>query len=140
QQILWASARIPPAHGPLTTNGRVSNRYDFGGRVALVTGGARGIGAAAAEELRAGGARVAVFDRDQPADIIGDISKSGDVRAAVEKVEADLGPVDILVNSAGVPGDSLSTIDLTDEEWGRVLAINATGSFYAVRAVAPGMV
>jgi NAD(P)-dependent dehydrogenase (short-subunit alcohol dehydrogenase family) len=118
----------------------VPNRYDLGGRVALVTGAARGIGAAAAEELRAGGAKVAVFDRDAPADVTGDISNSADVRAAVDWVEAEVGPIDILVHSAGIPGASARTVDVTDEEWGRVLAINATGSFYAARAVIPGMV
>ena len=46
--------------------------------------------------------------------------------------------IDILVNSAGVPGESLRTVDVTDEEWQRVLAINASGSFYVCRAVLPG--
>jgi 3-oxoacyl-[acyl-carrier protein] reductase len=62
------------------------------------------------------------------------------VNAAVAEVEATLGPIDILVNSAGVPGRSLHTVDVDDEEWNSVLAINATGSFYACRAVIPGMV
>jgi 2-dehydro-3-deoxy-L-rhamnonate dehydrogenase (NAD+) len=112
------------------------NRYDVTGRVALVTGGASGIGAAVVARLREGGARVAVFDRADDADFTGDISRSADIAAAV----AELGPVDILVNSAGIPGQSLHTADVPDEEWERVLAINATGSFYACRAVAPGMV
>jgi 2-dehydro-3-deoxy-L-rhamnonate dehydrogenase (NAD+) len=116
------------------------NRYDLAGRVALVTGGASGIGAAVAAKLREGGAQVAVFDRAGPADVTGDISRSADVESAVAKVEADLGPLDILVNSAGVPGESLHTVDVPDEEWERVLAINASGSFYACRAVVPGMV
>jgi NAD(P)-dependent dehydrogenase (short-subunit alcohol dehydrogenase family) len=112
------------------------NRYDFSGRVGLVTGGASGIGAAVAAALREGGARVATFDRAEGADFTGDISRSGDIAAAV----AELGAVDILVNSAGIPGQSLHTVDVPDEEWERVLAINASGSFYACRAVAPGMV
>ena len=112
------------------------NRYDFTGRVALVTGGASGIGAAVAARLREGGATVATFDRAEGADFTGDISRSADIAAAV----ARLGAVDILVNSAGIPGRSLHTADVPDEEWERVLAINATGSFYACRAVAPGMV
>ncbi len=116
------------------------NVYDLTGRVALVTGGASGIGAAAVERLRAGGATVAVFDRDPPADVTGDISRSTDVQAAVRKVEADFGPIDILVNSAGIPGDSLRTVDVSDEEWQRVMAVNASGSFYMCRAVIPGMV
>jgi 3-oxoacyl-[acyl-carrier protein] reductase len=111
-------------------------RYDLAGRVALVTGGARGLGAAVAEQLQAGGAQVATFDRADGADFVGDISRSADIDAAV----AELGRVDILVNSAGIPGRSLHTVDVPDEEWERVLAINATGSFYACRAVIPGMV
>ena len=116
------------------------NSYDFEGRVALVTGGASGIGAAVALHLREGGAKVAVFDRAEPADVLGDIRRSADVAAAVAKVEAGFGPIDVLVNSAGVTGEWLRTTDVSDEEWERVLAINASGSFYACRAVVPGMV
>jgi len=116
------------------------NQYDFTGRVAFVTGGASGIGAATAERLRAGGASVATFDWNSVADIAGDVSRSADVGAAVAKVEAELGPIDVLVNSAGVPGASLHTVDVPDEEWERVLAINAGGSFYSARTVIPGMV
>jgi NAD(P)-dependent dehydrogenase (short-subunit alcohol dehydrogenase family) len=117
--------------------------HDFGGRVALVTGGASGIGAAAAERLRAGGAEVAVFDREPVegyVSITGDISSSADVDAAVAEAEKTLGRIDVLVNSAGVAGESLHTVDVTDEEWRRVLAINADGSFYMCRAVLPGMI
>jgi 3-oxoacyl-[acyl-carrier protein] reductase len=115
------------------------NRYDFTGRVALVTGGASGIGAAAATKLREGGAEVAVFDRDR-ADgfrtLEGDLSRSADLERAV----AELGRVDILVNAAGIPGKSLRTVDVDDEEWRRVLAVNADGVFFCNRAVLPGMV
>jgi 2-dehydro-3-deoxy-L-rhamnonate dehydrogenase (NAD+) len=121
----------------------MANAYDFSGRTALVTGGASGIGAATAARLRAGGAEVAVFDRDPVegyVSVTGDIASSADVDAAVAQVERDLGRIDILVNSAGVPGESLRTTDVTDEEWQRVFAINANGSFYVCRAVLPGMV
>ena len=117
--------------------------YDFSGRCALVTGGASGIGLAAAERLRASGAKVAVFDR-KPAggdlSIEGDISSSAEVDAAVRRVEAELGPIEILVNSAGVPGASLRTVDMPDDEWRHVMAVNADGTFFACRAVVPGMV
>ena len=119
------------------------NQYDFTGRVALVTGGASGIGAATAERLAAGGARVAVFDRasaDGYLTVTGDLSRSTDLGEAVRRTETELGPVDILVNSAGIPGESLRTVDVPDEEWEHVLAVNANGSFYACRAVLPGMI
>jgi 2-dehydro-3-deoxy-L-rhamnonate dehydrogenase (NAD+) len=119
------------------------NSYDFAGRTALVTGGASGIGAATAARLRAGGAEVAVFDREPVegyVSVTGDISSSADVSAAVEQAERDLGRIDVLVNSAGVPGESLRTVDVSDEEWQRVFAINANGSFYMCRAVLPGMI
>jgi 3-oxoacyl-[acyl-carrier protein] reductase len=119
------------------------NSYDFTGRTALVTGGASGIGAATAAKLRAGGAEVAVFDREPVEGYVsmtGDIASSADVAAAAARVEQELGRIDVLVNSAGVPGESLRTVDVTDDEWQRVLAINANGSFYMCRAVLPGMI
>ena len=115
------------------------NTYDFTGRVALVTGGASGIGAAVATRLSQGCAQVVTFDRDPAADISGDMSQSADLDAAVRHVEDGHGQLDILVNSAGIPGESLRTVDVTDEEWQHVLAVNASGSFYACRAALPGM-
>jgi 2-dehydro-3-deoxy-L-rhamnonate dehydrogenase (NAD+) len=119
------------------------NSYDFAGRTALVTGGASGIGAATAERLRASGAEVAVFDREPVegyVSVTGDISSSADVNSAVAQVERELGRIDVLVNSAGVSGESLRTVDVTDEEWQHVFAINANGSFYMCRAALPGMI
>jgi 3-oxoacyl-[acyl-carrier protein] reductase len=121
----------------------LANAYDFSGRTALVTGAASGIGAATAARLRASGAEVAVFDREPVegyVSVTGDVSSSADVSAAVEQVERDLGRIDVLVNSAGVPGASMRTVDVPDEEWKRVFAINADGAFYMCRAVLPGMV
>jgi 2-dehydro-3-deoxy-L-rhamnonate dehydrogenase (NAD+) len=119
------------------------NAYDFSARTALVTGGASGIGAAAAARLRASGAEVAVFDRESVegyVSVTGDIASSADVNAAVAQVESELGRIDVLVNSAGVPGGSMRTVEIPDEEWQRVFAINANGSFYMCRAVLPGMI
>jgi 3-oxoacyl-[acyl-carrier protein] reductase len=119
------------------------NTYDFSGRVALVTGGASGIGAATAARLQTGGAQVAVFDRapvDGYLSLTGDIASSADVNAAVARAEQELGRIDVLVNSAGVPGESIRTTEISDDEWQRVFAINANGSFYMCRAVLPGMI
>jgi len=123
----------------------VGNDYRFSGRVALVTGAASGIGAAVARRLQAEGARVAAFDlrAEAPEGVLalaGDVSDSARVDAAVAQVNAELGPVDVLVCSAGVPGQSLRTVDVTDDEWRRVLAINADGVFFCNRAVLPGMI
>jgi NAD(P)-dependent dehydrogenase (short-subunit alcohol dehydrogenase family) len=119
------------------------NSYDFSGRVALVTGAASGIGAAVAERLSAGGAKIAALDL-QPVDgyfsLQADISRSDQVNDAVARVLGEFGRLDVLVNSAGVPGDSLRTVDVDDAEWNRVLGINANGSFFLSRAVLPGMV
>jgi 2-dehydro-3-deoxy-L-rhamnonate dehydrogenase (NAD+) len=122
-----------------------TNDYRFSGRVALVTGGASGIGAAVARRLLAEGAKVASLDLDPGAGdgilaLAGDVSKSADIAAALGRVEQELGPVDVLVCSAGVPGDSLPTVEVSDEEWRRVLGINADGVFFCNRAVLPTMV
>jgi NAD(P)-dependent dehydrogenase (short-subunit alcohol dehydrogenase family) len=123
----------------------VTNDDRFFGRVALVTGGASGIGAAVAARLQREGAKVASFDlRDGAPEgvlaIAGDVARSADVAAAVGRAESELGPIDVLVCSAGIPGLSLRTVDVRDEEWRRVLAVNADGVFFCNRAVLPGMV
>jgi 3-oxoacyl-[acyl-carrier protein] reductase len=123
----------------------MGNGERFTGRVALVTGGSSGIGAAAARRLLDEGARVASFDLDAEAHegvlaLAGDVARSSDVEAAVAQTHAQLGPIDVLVCSAGVPGASLPTVDVTDEEWRRVMGINADGVFYSNRAVIPSMV
>ncbi len=117
----------------------------FTGRAALVTGGAGDIGGAVVARLQAGGARVATLDL-QPSrardvlSLTGDVRESVDVDRAVADAESELGPLSILVCAAGVTGESLATVDVPDEEWRRVLAINCDGVFWANRAAARVMV
>jgi 2-dehydro-3-deoxy-L-rhamnonate dehydrogenase (NAD+) len=107
------------------------NSYGYEGRVALITGGASGIGAATADRLRAGGAEVHVFDLVNG----DDVRDSAQIAAAVDR----LSRLDILVCAAGVAGDSIHTEEVSDDEWTRVLSINLNGVFYANRAAVPRM-
>jgi 2-dehydro-3-deoxy-L-rhamnonate dehydrogenase (NAD+) len=118
---------------------------EFDGRVAFVTGGASGIGAAAVALLAERGARVASFDLedDAPQGVLavqGDVTDSRSVDAGVASVEAELGPLDAVVCCAGTGGESLHTADISDEEWRRVFAINCDGVFHCNRAAARVMV
>jgi 2-dehydro-3-deoxy-L-rhamnonate dehydrogenase (NAD+) len=117
----------------------------FDGRVAVVTGGSSGIGAAVCARLIAEGARVASLDlaastAEGVLALTGDVSSSGDVESAVARAESELGPLDVLVCCAGITGGSLRTVDVSDDEWRRVFAINSDGVFFCNRAVVAGMV
>jgi len=146
------------------------------GRVAAVTGGGSGIGKAICVRLAAEGAKVAVLDVDgeaakQTADLIGgvavqaDVSESASVERALEQAEAELGPVDVWVNNAGIPATAQAArigpeaerqhaeavesgvietgldalVRLPDEEWRRMLAVHLDGTFYGTRAAARSM-
>jgi 3-oxoacyl-[acyl-carrier protein] reductase len=119
---------------------------DFDGKVALVTGGASGIGEATVAMFLDRGARVASFDLDAAGSpdgalkIEGDTTDSASVASAIDRVERELGPLDALVCCAGTAGDSLRTVDVTDEEWRRVFALNCDGVFYFNREAARVMV
>ncbi|NYJ07199.1 SDR family NAD(P)-dependent oxidoreductase [Petropleomorpha daqingensis] len=115
---------------------------DFEGLVALVTGGASGIGAATAAHLQERGARVAVLDRDPagaPDGVLAlgcDITDSGAVDLAVASVVDRLGGLDVVVNNAGI-GATGDVAGNDDAEWARVLDVNVTGMARVSRAALP---
>lgn len=104
-------------------------------RIALVTGGASGIGAAVVERLRADGLTVLVADVNPAADIVLDVSSP----EQVERHADVLSGVDILVNSAGVVGPNKPLWDVQPDEWVRTVATNLTGAYLMCRATVPGM-
>lgn len=120
-------------------------------RVALVTGGGQGIGAATCRRLAAAGARVAVFDRDTALAeqvareidglaVTGDVTAEEDVARAAATAEQSLGPIDILVNNAGIAGRAAPSWELSKAEWETVLAVNLVGPVLWCRAVILSMV
>ncbi|MFF9431299.1 2,3-dihydro-2,3-dihydroxybenzoate dehydrogenase [Streptomyces sp. NPDC014746] len=135
-------------------------RGEFAGRVALVTGAAQGIGEAVVRALSAQGATVAATDRDalglkrtvaRLAEETGtdvaagpvvpyalDVTEPGDVTETVTRITRELGPVDVLVNVAGVLRTG-PAVETTDRDWADVFAVNTTGVFHVSRAVVAGM-
>jgi NAD(P)-dependent dehydrogenase (short-subunit alcohol dehydrogenase family) len=116
------------------------------GKLALVTGGGRGIGAAIARGLAGAGARVVVCGRSKPdldvvAKEIGGVAVRVDLtdRAATDAAMASAGHVDVLVNNAGV-AESASVERTTDELWDRIMELDATAPFRITRHFLPGMI
>src|SRR3954447_5093519 len=104
-------------------------------RRVLVTGGVSGLGRACAQRLAEDGHEVVTVDVAGGADLRLDISDAAAAAAAV----ADVGPVDVLLNSAGVVGPGKPLWETSDEEWQRTFAVNVYGTVSMCRAVVPGM-
>jgi NAD(P)-dependent dehydrogenase (short-subunit alcohol dehydrogenase family) len=123
---------------------------DLSGRVALVTGGGRGIGLNVARELAAAGARLAVTGRT-PAQvkaaaqelggigIVGDIGVEADVARMVSETERAFGPINLMVANAGIGGTERTTVESDPREWWHVFEINVLGTYLCCRAVLPAM-
>jgi NAD(P)-dependent dehydrogenase (short-subunit alcohol dehydrogenase family) len=120
------------------------------GQVALVTGGGRGIGASIARELAAAGARVAVSARtpEQVEEVasetgglavVADVADLAAVEAMVERVESELGPIDLLVANAGRNAREQRAWEVDPREWWNVFEVNVLGVYLCCRAVIPGM-
>jgi 2-dehydro-3-deoxy-L-rhamnonate dehydrogenase (NAD+) len=130
------------------------NQLDLRDRVAIVTGGARGIGYAVAERILRSGGRVSLWDRDRARldESAGQLSAHGDVATAAVELTSDsdvqsalretlgrLGRVDILVNNAGITGGNAPTWELEPAVWRQVLEINLVAPFLLSRAIVPQM-
>lgn len=128
------------------------NQIDLNGRVAIITGGAQGIGRAVAERLAGSGAKVAIWDLDgrlanEAAAAIGpaasglaiDVTDAKAVNAAAAELEQRYGSVDILVTSAGIAGPNLKTWEYPLDEWAKIMRLNVDGTLHCCQAVIPGM-
>jgi NAD(P)-dependent dehydrogenase (short-subunit alcohol dehydrogenase family) len=125
------------------------------GRVAVVTGGASGIGLGIVQRLARDGAKVAIFDLNADdamaeaakieagggtaSGIRVDVSDRANIDAAVAEVRERYGPVEILVNNAGMEGFS-RFLDITEAQWNRLMAVNLTGTFHCCQAMLPDMI
>lgn len=125
---------------------------DFSGQVAVVTGGAQGIGRAVCEQLLKGGARIVIWDQDerlaqQTASELGsetvavgvDVADWGSVCEARDTTLGATGRIDILVNSAGVAGMNATVEDYPVEDFAKIVAINLNGTFHVNKAIVPTM-
>ncbi|MEV8467226.1 SDR family oxidoreductase [Fluviibacterium sp. DFM31] len=123
------------------------------GKTVLITGASRGIGAAAAREFARAGANVVLLARSREpiADLAGeigetalavpcDVSRYWEVSAAVDAAEATYGPVEVLVNNAGVIEPIARLVESDPEDWAKVQEINTLGVYHGMRAVLPGMI
>jgi 3-oxoacyl-[acyl-carrier protein] reductase len=128
------------------------NRIDLDGRVAVITGGSGGIGVATAQRMLASGARVELWDRDEPAlaearaqvptvSIAAvDVTDERAVEAATDAAMARHGRIDILVNAAGVTAPKAMILETAADSWRRIVDINLTGTFLVSKAIGRHMV
>ena len=126
------------------------NSYDFRNQVAVITGGAQGIGYAVAQRMIENGATVIIWDFDakrteKSAKKLGataihcDISDWDSVQAATKATESQFDRIDIMVNSAGLAGANATVEEYPIEEWNRIMSVNLNGTFHTNRAVITGM-
>src|SRR5262249_23272517 len=124
--------------------------FQLTGQVALVTGAGQGIGAGIARRLHAAGARIAVFDASPEGAaqvaaelgsiaVVGDVRVEADVEQAVARAEAELGPLSILVNNAGITGRTALSWELQAAEFRQVFDVNTLGPYLFCKAAVPGM-
>jgi 3-oxoacyl-[acyl-carrier protein] reductase len=133
----------------------MTNKIDLGGRNAIVTGGAQGIGRAIVERFLDSGAAIAIWDRDvdlakktaatlqnrgRVTPVAVDVTNYSDVERARDETVKAFGRVDILVNNAGIAGPNTKTWDYPLDAWRTVLSINLDGPFHCCRALAPLMI
>src|SRR6185503_618507 len=121
---------------------RSHRRKELAMKTAVVTGGDSGIGRAVAERLRADGYRVATIDLNRSDDDFAhtaDVTDRAQVEQALSAIRAQLGPVTILVNAAGLDGFKRFT-DITFDEWRKVIDVNLNGVFHCTQAVLPDMI
>jgi 2-dehydro-3-deoxy-L-rhamnonate dehydrogenase (NAD+) len=129
------------------------NKIDLNGRIAVVTGGAQGFGRAIAERFVESGAKVAIWDFDQPlaektAKEIGnavsafevDVSDLAAVEATRDATLKAFGKIDILVNNAGITGNNKTVWDIDLDDWRKVMRVNLDGPFICCKAIAPAMI
>jgi len=131
------------------------NKIDLTGRVAVITGGAQGIGYATAERMLASGASVVLWDRNPQSlaeaeqalsakgsvkTVLVELVQEASVKAAAESTLTQCGKVDILVNNAGITGGNATTWELDSQVWQDVIQVNLVAPYFVCKALVPAMI